>query len=229
MNPATHLTDISGWQCHERRYWRLEHQPETDLNPVTYSKEVFEAFQRAAAMRARMGGRGVIALSGGLDSRLVAAVIPKDVVVSAFTFVNSAERSTTNETGAAAAVCKALGLQHHVRQIPSQEFSRVAAEVIKLTGGLRPLHHMAIVMLYIQEINDKGMNFLLGGGPGDVLAGSYVPTTEYLDPDRLESCIKDYCNQRFSASNGLRFLLGTKSCANTLPHSRTLLQNLFRV
>ncbi len=94
----------------------------------------------------------------------------------------------------------------HIRQIPSMEFSSVAADVIKLTGGLRPLHHMAIVMLYIQEIKEKGLNFLLGGGPGDVLAGSYVPTADYLDPDRLERCIKDYCNQRFSASNALRFL-----------------------
>ena len=204
--PGTHLTLSPDGGLKQIRYWRLEHKPEQDLDPIAYSREVFDAFQAGAALRARLVGKGVVALSGGLDSRLVSASIPRDLEFSAFTFVNSSKEASTSETRVAAQVGKILGLSHHIQQVPRQQFFNVAGQVIKLTGGLRALQHMAIVMSYIQEIKSRGLNYLLGGGPGDSLAGSFIPSVQYLDPNRIDACIKDFCRRRASHVNALASL-----------------------
>jgi hypothetical protein len=206
MNPATHVVLSPENKVEENRYWRLQHRPEKNLDAIAHAQAVFAAFRRANATRAGLTGRGVIALSGGLDSRLVAATLPKQVDYHAFTFVNSAGRSSSAETRAAAAVSDALGLRHRIQPIVQRSFSNVAPQVIKLTGGLRPFHHMAVVMFYIDEIKRQGLNFLLGGGPGDVLAGSYVPSVNYFRNNGMDRCIGAFCRDRLSGSQGLALL-----------------------
>lgn len=191
--PATHVTIDPNGAFQERTYWKLEYAPVADLDPVSHSKEVFAAFKRGAVLRSKLAGKGVVALSGGLDSRLVAAALPEDVEFSAFTFVNSAEASSTADTDIAAQVSKVLGLQHRVEPVPRQEYSAIADDVILLTGGMRPLHHSATVMPYIRELERCGVRFLLGGGPGDVSAGSKIPSVRYLDPWRTDECVQDFC------------------------------------
>src|SRR4029077_111183 len=86
LRPATHLT-ITPDCVTERQYWKLEHQPEEKLNSNSFADEVFQAFLESATWRTRRSPRSILALSGGLDSRLVAACAPKDVDLTAFTFV----------------------------------------------------------------------------------------------------------------------------------------------
>jgi len=76
-----------------------------------------------------------------------------------------------------------------------QELSTVADDVVRLIGGMRPLHHAATVMPYIRELKRLGMNFLLGGGPGDVSAGSKIPSVRYLDPRNMSECIRNFSNE----------------------------------
>jgi hypothetical protein len=197
LRPGTHLT-ISSEAVTERQYWRLEHRPDTSLDPSKHSAEVFEAFRAGTELRARLVGRGILALSGGLDSRLVAGALPRDTNYSAFTFVDKAGADSTPQTSAAAAVSAALGLRHHIEALPSR-FTR-PSEVIALTGGMRPYQDMAIVMSYIEEMRRQGEQVLLGGGPGDVLAGSYVPSPDYLDPGRTSECVENTCQRRLAFS-----------------------------
>ena len=142
LPPGTHLVIAPDGTMDERRYWRLKYKPVAGLDPISHSTEVFEAFKASAATKSRVVGKGVIALSGGLDSRLVAAALPEDVDFSAFTFVNSGEASSTLDTKVADQVATVLGLEHHIQKIPRQEYSAVANDVIRLTGGMRPFHHM---------------------------------------------------------------------------------------
>jgi hypothetical protein len=198
LPPATHLTLTLPNRATERRYWRLEHQPETSLDPAAHSAATFAAFRAGAERRARMLRAGVLALSGGLDSRILAAALPSDSGFAAFTFVDARGAAGTPQTRAAAAVAAALKLPHRIEVLPS----RVAepADVLALTGGMRPYHHMALVMPYIAEIRRRGRAALLGGGPGDSLAGAFVPSAEFTDPARLGDCLRAAQRRRLARS-----------------------------
>jgi hypothetical protein len=197
LAPATHLV-ITPERMMDRQYWRLEHQPDPGLDPARHSAEVFQAFAAGAKRRARLLEPGVLALSGGLDSRLLAGAIPRGAVFSAFTFVDAAGAAETAQTRAAAAVCSALGLDHRIERLPE----RVAepAEVLGLTGGMRPYQHMAIVMPYIAELRRRGRAALLGGGPGDSLAGAFVPSAASTDPARIDECMREARRRRMIRS-----------------------------
>ncbi len=197
LRPATHLT-IGANGVKERQYWHLRHRPDPQLDAVAHSREVFGTFSESTARRVALVPRGVLALSGGLDSRLIAGAMPKDVDYSAFTFQDEAAGDSTPETRVASEVCSALHLRHHVKALPSE--SAAAKEVIRLTGGMRPYQHMAIVMAYVQEIRRLRAGFLIGGGPGDVLAGAYIPAARYVDPSRTTECLKDALRQRLDVS-----------------------------
>ena len=195
IRPGTHVT-ITSDGMQEKQYWRLEYKPETDLNPVTHSEEVFKTFQAGTALRAKLVGEGIVAISGGLDSRLVASTLCPNARFSAFTFVDSLTTLNTAEVMAAAEVSKILKLEHHIEPTREMKVSEIANDIIMLTGGLRPLQHMAKCMLYIYELKRLGLNFMLGGGPGDVMAGSIIPSIDYLDPDKTKECIRLYCDNR---------------------------------
>src|SRR5579872_4062323 len=132
LRPGTHLT-LTPEGTNERQYWRLQHRPDADLDPAKHSEEVFQAFRKGAERRVQLVRKGIVALSGGLDSRLVAGALPGDTDYSAFTFVDSPDADHTAQTRAAAAVSAALGLRHQIQPLPPR-FTR-AGEVIALTGG----------------------------------------------------------------------------------------------
>jgi hypothetical protein len=197
LRPATHLSITSG-RMKECQYWRLEHRPDPGLDPARHSAETFQAFRMGAERRARLVGKGIVGLSGGLDSRFVAGALPRDTDYSAFTFVDVPGAESTPETRAAAGVCSTLGLRHHVEALPVR-FTR-ASDVIALTGGMRPYQHMAIVMAFIDHVQRQGHDFVLGGGPGDSLAGAFIPSWSYLDSRHTAESIEDACRRRLADS-----------------------------
>lgn len=204
--PGSHVTLRPG-ERQPRRYWRLEHAPREDaLDPVKHGEETFEAFRQGAVFRTRLAAGGLVPLSGGLDSRLVAGAVPPDAGYSAFTFVDFPTRESTEQTRAAAEVARALGLPHHVAR-GEAPYSRHAEDVVRLTGGLRPLHHAAVVMLYLEAMARLGARFMLGGGPGDSLAGAAVPSARYTDPAAMEACIDDFCRSRMRHLQRLRLVM----------------------
>jgi hypothetical protein len=212
LPPATHLT-IGPGQVSERRYWHLEHRPDPGLDASIHSAEVFRAFRSGVERRVQLVGDGVLGVSGGLDSRMVAGALPRAPGYSAFTFIDIAGASATPETRAAAAVCSAMGLPHRIEALPAR--CEPAATVIGLTGGMRPFHHMAVVMAYIDEIRRCGTSFLMGGGPGDSLAGAFVPSADYLDPARTAECLEDACRRRLADSRGWPLMFRDEVIANS--------------
>jgi len=193
--PASHLT-ISPNNIEQKQYWHLEYAPEHDLNLVKYCEQVFDAFKAGAESRTRLVGKGIVPLSGGLDSRLVAGAIPNGADFETLTFVNSTETSKTPDVIAAAEVSRILGFEHHVERLDLGLVSKIADDVVKLTGGLTPLHHPAKVMGFVNLIKRQGNNFLLGGAPGNNLSGSLIPSLNYLDPGNIRECIDSYCHKK---------------------------------
>ena len=201
--PATHAVISSEGSMQQRCYWQLQYKPDNDLDPLKHGQRVFDAFREGAWKRSRLTRRGLVALSGGLDSRLVAAALPNDVKFSAFTVFNADDGRSSPDTEIASQVARVLGLKHHVERLPREDYSSTALEVTRLTGGLRPLHHAA-VMPYVRELERCGVNFLLGGGPGDVSAGSKIPAVEYLDPARTKRFLEAFCRHLAGGADTLQ-------------------------
>jgi len=205
LRPASHIV-VSKEGIQERQYWRLAHNVEQDLDAETFAEETFEAFQASTSARTQLIKRGFVALSGGLDSRLLAGAIPRDSDYYAFTFVDSTSSENTPEVNAAKEVSKILGLPHRLGKIPPTEVSDVADCLVMLTGGLMPIHHPVKTLQYIRQMRENN-GFMIGGGPGDVLAGSYVSSVHYLDSKRKSELVRQYCSTRKKFSRNILSLL----------------------
>jgi hypothetical protein len=202
MMPASHLILDSGI-LHKKRYWSLEHVPIEKLDPAEYASAVYDCFKEGAEYRAKLVDKGVIALSGGLDSRLVAYCLPDKNRYSAFTFIDSAETDDTAEVTAAKNVSGLLGLEHHLEFIPVARTSAISKDLILLTGGLRSLTHIVKTMSYIDFIKNRGFKYMLGGGPGDVIAGSKIPKHPIcISPDGIEAGVKIF-TEHYAAAHDM--------------------------
>lgn len=205
--PASHVI-LSPEGARQRQYWRLRHQVDEHSVPTDSATRVFDAFRRATQRRAGRLGKGIIALSGGLDSRLLAGALPEGADFSAFTFVDSMETPDTPEVRSAAEVSKILGLRHTIKPVPNTAVSpQLATDIVALTGGLVAVHHSVKTMQCISAIEDLGGDCQMGAGPGDSLAGSKIPSSEFLDPSRTADCMRAY-SQKFRFGTDQATLLG---------------------
>ena len=205
LPPATHLC-ISNTGVQERRYWRFEHHVEKDLNPEVFADEAFDAISFSTARRAMLVKGGMVTLSGGMDSRLVASTTPKEANYSALTFVNSIGRSlTSDDAKVAAEVARKLGLKHQIVRIPKGEISRSAEDAVRLSGGLMVINHPVVVLQMIREM-ELGAGFFLGGGPGDYLTGADVNSIDYFDADKVEESIYKVCISRIGSQTANEIL-----------------------
>jgi len=204
--PASHMTCSRGGIL-QKQYWHLRHQVEDHLNPEAFADELFDAFKRGTDRRTRMLSGGIIALSGGVDSRLMAGAVPKDAPFSAFTYVDSVDTTDTPEVRAAAQVAKALHLEHRIERFPQQALSSIASEITSLAGGLVPLHHPSQVMQCIAAMKDTP-GCMLAARPGGSLAGSIIPSPIYLDPARTSQCMRSFCRNRKCGQGHAAALLG---------------------
>jgi len=175
--PASHLI-VEPHELHIKKYWFLEHTPAEDLNPKVYARRTFNDFKKSVEYRANLFENGVIALSGGLDSRLVAYCLPDKNNFSAFTFIDSTHDAETTEVKTAREVSRILGLRHQVRFIPAAITSSISKDLIYLTGGLRSLTHVVKTMSYIEYLRSLGLKYLMGGAPAALLAGSMIPKNQ---------------------------------------------------
>ena len=185
LRAGTHLI-ISRESLIEKRYWRLKHYTEKDLNPESYSTQVYKTFKKGALYRSKLSEKGIVALSGGLDSRLVAGAITPEISYDMFTFIDSTDMMQTIEVKAATEIGKLLNRKHHIEMFPRGLLSENAHDIVRLTGGLTPLHHPAKVMGMINSISKKGFNYLMGGAPGDVMSGDVIPSEKFLKNDYNE-------------------------------------------
>jgi len=193
--PASHVI-LSPDGTRQHQYWRLRHQVDEHSVPADTSMRVFDAFRQATQRRAERLKRGIIALSGGLDSRLLAGALPEGADFSAFTFADSMETTDTPEVRAALEISKILGIRHTIKPIPNTALSpQLATDIVALTGGLIAVHHSAKTMQCISAMKSLGVDCQMGAGPADALAGSKIPSPEFLDPSRAEECVLAYCQK----------------------------------
>jgi asparagine synthetase B (glutamine-hydrolysing) len=108
-----------------------------------------------------------VALSGGIDSSLLAALIKPDFAISV-----ELPQGKHNEIGNALIVAKYLNLKHKIVQLDESKFDDSVGKAVKAIG--RPIPHFNIFPLYemysrLQEIGVKDL--VLGDGPDETMMG----------------------------------------------------------
>lgn len=179
----------------QKRYWRLGYTVDEGLEPGAYADEVFEAFRRGVLKRVSRSPEGFIKLSGGLDSRLVAGAAHGLCNYFAFTFSNNTRELETPDVVVARQICQRLNLEHQIAQVVSGEASETADQIVRLTGGMTPMHHplkgwQAVKMM----VNTT--RFSISGGCGDTVAGDYVNSIYQIEPDWTDALIRLYALRR---------------------------------
>jgi len=206
LRPASHMILSPDW-TRENQYWRFHHQVDEQSDPSDTAWHVFDAFRHGTERRARKLKKGVVTLSGGADSRLVAGTLSKGVDFSAFTFVDSVDTADTLDVRVAAQVSKILGLQHMIKPIPRGWLSpQRLRDIIALTGGLVPIHHTAKTLFSISAVQEHGIDCFMGGGASG-LSGYIIPSARYLDPANTARCLREFCQRRAHHQAGEPILL----------------------
>lgn len=174
--PATHLT-LNAKQVVQRQYWQLTHEPREELNLQEHAQQTHAALRAGCAWREARFPQAAkaLSLSGGLDSRLIAASLSNPSQFSAFTI----GKPESAEMQVAQQVAAALQMRHIPLVLEDQMLSKTADQLALLTGWQLPLHHPA-TSLQLEHLVSQQHQVVFGGGPGDVLAGSYIPNAAYL-------------------------------------------------
>ncbi|HEV7765747.1 MAG TPA: asparagine synthase (glutamine-hydrolyzing) [Thermoanaerobaculia bacterium] len=117
---AAHLLtiDVDPWKVEDRCYWRMEDAPPIHAEPTIVLRECLEDTGRIVTRADRNVG---IALSGGLDSSLLAALAAKTLGPSLSAFsVGYRSRPHSDERHDAQALAQSLGLPFHEIELDTQ-------------------------------------------------------------------------------------------------------------
>jgi len=186
LRPASRMIlSDKGVSC--RPYWKLQYDVSYDLNPAEFADAVFSAFRKSVADRTAIAQDGILALSGGLDSRLIAGCIPEPSRFPAFT-VGSHNTKEDMECRCAAEISRVYGFPHQQILLPPSNLPRFSREIFMLSGNVTGMHAAAKFM-HLPEMQSE---FTFSGAPGDVMVGGYIPNLYYTLPSRTEDLLKSH-------------------------------------
>jgi hypothetical protein len=205
LTPRTHLSgverlypasrvDLENGVIRQTQYWSLRHQPDESLDPAEHARRTVEAFRRGLIKKVRRAPKGFMSLSGGLDSRLVAAVASRECGYFAFTMSNDTDQPDTPDVRVSRRVAARLGVEHRVLPMPHMEISAAIEPVIRLTAGLVPIHHPVKAWQAVKMMCDT-TGFKIGGGVGDAIAGNDVLSLYQIEPVWVRTLVRMYASQ----------------------------------
>ncbi|MCS7089692.1 MAG: asparagine synthase-related protein [Verrucomicrobiota bacterium] len=132
--PGTVISlDLASGKMNRRRYFALEYQPLPDRNLDEVALALGTAWRRAVARRTvRRLGRVAIALSGGLDSRLVLACITEPRGALAFSCYDAPNR----EFRIARELATAVGVEFLPIRRSEEYYGEHAIGGVRISGGM---------------------------------------------------------------------------------------------
>ncbi|MGV8076904.1 MAG: asparagine synthase family protein [Methanosarcina sp.] len=176
------LKTVGYFKYLHENYYEL---PESKLLE-TMDQAFLNAFSRLIESTIKQGKKLVVPLSGGLDSRIIVAMLKRlgvdDVICISY------GRKGNRESIISKKVAKALGydwifVEYTARKWQECYHSKEADSFRKLAGNLSSLPHMQDY-LAVQELKSQGKipenSVFVPGHTGDMLAGSHIPHY-YLD------------------------------------------------
>lgn len=159
-----------------------------NCTPIADSAEL-ERHLKAETERTVREGRAALALSGGIDSAILAKFMPRGSVAYTFKCVVP-DVQVADETGAAARYARECGLEQRVVEIYWEDFERYAPILMKHKGA--PIHSIE-VQIYKAALKAKedGFDTLVFGETADA---NYGGMSGLLSQDRTFGEFVDrYC------------------------------------
>ena len=136
--------------------------------PVHDSEELAAHLQETIQKEAK-GRRLALALSGGIDSAILARYMPEGSIAYTFKCVVPG-MEVTDESGAAAVYAKECGLEHRIVEVYWEDFEALSETLMKHKGA--PIHSIE-VQIYKAALQAKkdGIETLVFGENADVIYG----------------------------------------------------------
>ena len=164
------------------RFWHEDYFSETEEELLKRLDEVFvHVFQRLIASVKRKGLTMVVPLSGGLDSRIIVAMLKRLGVDEVICF--SYGRVKNHESEISKKVAEALGYQWYFVEYTNEKWQscyppETGRAYEQYAGNLVSLPHIQD-FLALQELIKEGKipqkSVFIPGHSGDFLAGTYIP------------------------------------------------------
>lgn len=187
LNAARMLTvDVESWRIEEKEYWRMEDAPPLDGNPRRLIREKLEEVSQLIVRSDVPVG---VALSGGLDSSVVAAFAARQTESLCAFSVGYAGRPESDERRDAAALARYLNLPFYEVELDT----RTIVDFFPQLNYWRddPVADIAGFGYYavMKIAREHGVPVLLQGQGGDELFWGYPQLREAARENRLKSAL----------------------------------------
>lgn len=161
------------------------YEENTDRIPVATSQQL-EEILREQVQRACANGKACLALSGGIDSAVLAKFMPAGSVAYTFKCVVPGVQ-VTDETGRAEVYAKQCGLEHRIVEIYWEDFEELAPKLMIHKGA--PLHSIEIqIAKAAMRAKTDGFDTMIFGESADVNFGGLdgLLSKDYLVSEFVE-------------------------------------------
>lgn len=155
-------------KCFSKKYPPKYYNSSAKRTPINNSKELYNAL-KSKVEKATSNGKAALALSGGIDSAVLAKFMPKGSTAYTFQCIVPG-KEVTNEVPRAATYAKECSLQHKTIQIYWEDFTKYAPILMKHKGA--PVHSIEI-QIYKAALQAKtdGFDTLVFGESADSVFG----------------------------------------------------------
>jgi len=160
---------------YEKRYWEFRFgDTSSEKSSSYYVDRLVRLFTKAAKKRTEGKRRLGVFLSGGLDSRTVAAAV-RNQVQKLSTFTYGLEGG--DEVNTARKVAESLGAEHHFVELRKDFLAEYAEKATYLTDGMLPCAH--IWWMSLLETARKNVDIVFHGTSLDILLGTYLSRVSF--------------------------------------------------
>ena len=173
--------------------FNLEGEEHSNQSPTENARNLASRFREACRQRTGGAGENVVSLSGGLDSRAVAAGLRREEIpFTAATFLDS-QQTNAADVRVAARVAEALGVEWQLFH-PRPPQGKDLVQLLDLKSGANNLR-MSFILPFFHQLLEKfgpGITYFTGDGGGDAL-GVSSPYRRISSPQAL----LDYVIERY--------------------------------
>jgi asparagine synthase (glutamine-hydrolysing) len=185
----------------QRKYWNFKFEENTNatFGHNFYVDNLVNLFRKAARKRTRGKCRLGIFLSGGLDSRTVAAAVKNETQkLSSFTYGIKGG----DEASIAKKVANAIGAEHHFVELRRDFLAEYAEKAIYYTDGMMLCAHTWWMNLLPKVRED--VDVIFHGTSLDILLGTYL--SRVAGSSSIESVSRIFLEREVSKANSEVFL-----------------------